>query len=420
MTLEIQIGRVEVHQFNFVSNFQELELQFTKFADEAELHSHIWKSLLRSAMAYGTQTQIAENAAISEVYLSNLLQPDHPPPSLEVETRLAKVLPFDRERREDWLNHLALSRQKQSALGKSIRDGLTIRDAGALAAALQAHHHSTMYSNSTVETETAYRAVQRSGQALIQGMRISMSPIRYARDYAQVFLVMHDADSVLNRHGDALFFAEQVSAILSEVDERAYRRHRETIDYLRVNAFYAASVTYNNLGLSQEALLSCMRAESALGGRAELSAVWLPHILRDRIKAVSGQPRFKLRDITALFHRAQAQLNTTYSPLNDLFSIMLERSFADALIEYAVKRNSPRSLVEAEQIIQRNLDRLNQSSAAGALHRVSFLRTCARLRRIQNSDEWLDYVKEALVVAFGAGLTHQISQIQRDFRVLRE
>lgn len=391
---------------------------YTNFAEEAVLHSRVWKALLRSAMEHGSQFKIAERTRISEVYLSNLMQPDHPPPSIDVERRLAEVLPFDHERRQDFLNHLSLARENRSALGKSIREGLRTRGISDLVHNLQRQHHLSTFHAQADKVDISYRAVREAGYALTNRMKVSLSPVRFGMEYAQVLLVMHDTESILNRHGEAMFNAERVSSILTAMDERVYRGNRERVDYLRVNALYALAITYNNLGLSQEALLICLRAEHEVNVLTHASAFWLPHIYRAKMKAISCKPRFALSDVRNLFNNAQAFLEKADTPLSPLFSLMLSRSFAEALIEYSQRYASQRSLREAEHLIQSSLSQIDQISDAGPLHRVGILRTSARLYRHQGSSQSSEYAQQAWSIAAQYGLHHQMRQIQEEFGTL--
>ncbi|MBK8024621.1 MAG: hypothetical protein IPK19_25145 [Chloroflexi bacterium] len=90
---------------------------FLTQAEQAALHRHTYTSVLKGLLAHGEAKYFAaERLGITPVYLSNLLDPDHPPPSPALAKRMVGALPLDADQRTGLLEHMILARRPKSAV----------------------------------------------------------------------------------------------------------------------------------------------------------------------------------------------------------------------------------------------------------------------------------------------------------------
>jgi hypothetical protein len=89
----------------------------------------------------------------------------------------------------------------------------------------------------------------------------------------------------------------------------------------------------------------------------------------------------------------------------------------DSLARVHVKIGSKRSLERAERWLEQAHEEISKAQLAGALHRTVILRSRARCLRAQGAPEWREVLEDAIRINTEAGLTHQLEEIELEFRL---
>ena len=94
---------------------------FIDHAHQARLHQEIYSAVIKGLLTGGKERGFAvKRAEITPNYLSNLLNPDHDPPSPAVAHRIVSALPLDSDQRSRLLEHMLLARQHRSQISESL------------------------------------------------------------------------------------------------------------------------------------------------------------------------------------------------------------------------------------------------------------------------------------------------------------
>jgi hypothetical protein len=231
-------------------------------------------------------------------------------------------------------------------------------------------------------------------------------------------LLRHDAQSVLDRHGDALFHARLATSIMRSLSHGAHRPSDGRFDHYLVNTVYAEAVTLTTLGLVREAQRSLTTAIASLRRGSAEERFWLPHIYRRQLAALTGQSRFTMTEAETLANDAKTACAARGDPLDWQVSLLIDVSLARAYLRYggAVSRYRPiRSAKAAYLLLRPGVDALDRIPYLGPLHRVITLRTFARASWANRAhDEAWHYAVLALESAEAAGLEHQARVIRRE------
>lgn len=379
----------------------------TRFLSASMVHKQVYIDVLRGILSpHGMKQSVAAAADITPVYLSNILNPDHHPPSLEVADRLIAALPVDSVTRRTLKEHMTLARQHRDRVDAQVDYAMHHDMIEGLLHELQHLQGQSTFGSTPDHTKHAYAALAEQSRSLLQ----RINPARFPNTYVRICMLGHDALSVLNQHSHALWFALRARDIIERTNPAA--QAREDFEHLQINVFYALSVTYRNLRLHAQARDICHQTLALLTPDPHLSRFWLPHVLRDEIKALAYLRRFAISEAEGLYFQARRLLDQRDSTDNALLDVLLQQALAEAYVQHG----STRSLKRADRLLQGQSDTLLQNPHMGPIHRAILLKTFAHLRWKQGAhDEWRDVVTRALDIAQRAGLHHQAQQIQQQY-----
>jgi hypothetical protein len=267
-----------------------------------------------------------------------------------------------------------------------------------LLAALAAGHGQATFGADVHQTERAYRGLR----AAAAGVLAQLSPELYPASYVQTCLYLHDAQCVLDRADDALFYARLGQLVLTASDGYEAGFSRPQVDDLLINAIRGEGVAYHNLGLERQVLVSCEQAQTTSAFR-NAGDFWQPLVGRDRLNALANTPRFGRRDARALAHG----LMTLCEQTGDAFTLYLVR---DGWLRCLVQSEDWR---EAHRVLQAELDLLPRLPYVGPLHRALLFKTAAHLAWRQGDQAgWREHVRDFVRLARAAGLKHQLRLVR--------
>lgn len=373
------------------------------------LHKQVYIDLLRGILStHGMKKAVAAAAEITPVYLSNILDLDHHPPSPDVAGRIIATLPVDTVTKHTLEEHMSLARQYRAGGDDQMLYAARHEMFEDMLHDLQRLHGQSTFGSAFTETKHAYVALAEQSRTLLK----QVNPAHHPNTYVRICMLGHDALSVLNRHSEALWFGLRAKDILERTNPA--KQSREEFEYLHVNTLYALSVTYRNLNLHQDAREICHQTIALLKPDPVLSYFWMPHVIRDEIKALAYLRRFAISEAEGLYFQAQNMLERRDSSDNDLLDLLLRQALAEAYVGHGTTR----SLKKADDLLNWQIDTLHQHTQVGPIHTTILLKTFAHLRWKQGSrEEWRYLANRALDIARNAGLQHQADQIQRQYGV---
>lgn len=391
-------------------------LDATNLADlslDEQVHREVYIAILNSALrAVGSKARLAARLDISPAYLSYLLHPDPGTsdssrrPSLRIAEAIARALPLEPDVRDALLEHMHLVHVGRIQQRHMLAETLTEQGVTTQLAALRALHSEATFADPTYGRRAQYRAVLAASRDLLCALTISRHPLAAV----ELCLLVHDAQCVLNRPDDALFHAKRARAVLDLFGPDVRPSQREQAEAFVVQVFRAESVAYHNLRLGRAAYQASLKAEHADGDH-NAPGGQLPHILGDRIAALTDQPRFTLSEVEGLADRAVALCERRAQGLDALWAILIRRSQAQAYITYG-------NLKRAGYLLTSLRDQLATIPDFGPLHRVMFLKTDALYWRERGDLAACEQlVREALIIGEAAGLDHQLMQLRQQFRL---
>jgi hypothetical protein len=382
-------------------------MMFIDHTQQAILHRETYVALLKGILAWGSEKHFAKDAAgITPVYLSNLLNPEHDPPSEKMAYQIAEALPADAELRLDVLEHMVLARHHQSQIDQALQMNWVDQPLEEFHSELRKAYDASTLTSISRSHSVPLTIVRDAGKALLR----RINPYSHPEIFAEVCLIVHGAQGALNRHADALFLAKLAGAVLENADPATDSYDRERIRYLRINAAYAQSVTSRSLNLPRPAYDLCDGIlEMAKVENKEQRQFWYPYIFKDKIDAVSRLPRFRLSEVEGLAKQAKAICEARAAPSDARLLLMIDRAIINAYIRY----DTDNSLKKAGHILQTQLDKQVAFASSEPLLQAMFLNTCAKFHWVKgNVDEWQHFIGAMLKIASKAGLEHQISQAQ--------
>jgi hypothetical protein len=378
-----------------------------RFLPACLLHKQVYIDVLRGILStHGMKKVIADAAEITPVYLSNILNLDHHPPSPDVAGRIIAALPVDTVTKHILEEHMSLARQYRVSMDEQMHYAVRYEMFEGVLHDLQGLYGQSTFGSTSSETKHAYFALAEQSRNLLKWV----NPARHPNAYVRICMLGQDALSVLNRHSDALWFGLRAKDIVERTNPA--KQSREEFEYLQVNTYYALSVTYRNLNLHQQARDICHQTIALLKPDPHLSRFWMPHVLRDEIKALAHLRRFAISEAEGLYFQARAMLDGRDGPDDDLLDILLQQALAEAYVGHGTTR----SLRKADEVLNWQIDTLPQQTQVGPIHTTILLKTFAHLRWKQGShEEWHYFANRALDIARSAGLQHQADQIQRQY-----
>ncbi len=389
-------------------------MTFMDHATAARIHREACAAALKGLLPWGREREFAlRKVNITPNYLSNLLNPDHDPPSPAVAARLVDHLPLDREDKLRLLEHFFLAWDAGRRLVQTVHADWSGRPLASFLEELRAgYHHSAAVASDPVTVQRAYRTVYDAGFAILRRINPHTHPLAFI----ETCMLIHTAAAALNRRVDALFLAQRARDVMFSLPPGGYDQNRELFDNLRANVPYAEVAALRALNRHRLAYDLANAATETI--RVELQhkrIVWTPYFLKDQIQALSRMPRFERSEVEGLRKQALAlfERNIALPPPHELtFPLQIDRAAADAMMRYG----SPLSIRRAEELLRPQYERLSTLTDLGPLHHVMLLRSYARLQEIRGNLEERDLVlRTALSLASAAGLTHQLSQIHAEF-----
>jgi len=228
--------------------------------------------------------------------------------------------------------------------------------------------------------------------------------------------MLHDVESVLDRHGDALYHARLAGTVMGRLERLDYRRGRDHFDHVAVNVRYAEAVTLITLGLPRPATDRVNAALADATAMQTAGTFWLPHLYRHRLEAFGSQARFSLYQADEWATRAKHACERRRDPLDPQVNVLIDMSLARVYLRYDRQDGSQRALGKAYRLLRPAVESLQEVSYLGPIQRLSILTTFARICwRKQEHDAWSHYIQEALALALAAGLQHQVRKIWEEY-----
>lgn len=395
------------HLFNFMTSSDLWDR-----VQKAALHRDTYSSMLKGLLYHGSAKHLAERfIGITPVYLSNLLDADHNPPSEALAHRIVHALPLDTDQRLGLLEHLLLARHYQTAYHQGFHADWSDQNLYEQCLAFHSAYSSCVLEQGTALGHMQMLAVRDLGKSLLNQVNPHRDPLRFA----EACLIMHNLQSALNRWDDALFYAKWSESILQYADPEVVGvgDNRAKWDHLRINALDAQIIAYRNLNLPRRSADHSFQALQLLKSAVpEAQTFWMPHLLKDRIETLWRVPRFALGEIEGLADQVRAICEARAAPGDELLLLLVDRALVNGFTRYG----SNRSYKKADRILRQRLDGLDSRFSLGLLPRTMFTFTAARYYWSQRRhEEWQHWTREGLKTAAEAGLRHQLSEARRSF-----
>lgn len=357
-----------------------------------------------------SQGELARRIGISQEHLSYVLhQRRHPGRAFEQRIWQAQDLPPDLKEsilRSIWgAQHFA--EQERSALAYEIRH----KPIGELAAEVEQQYFLVGSGRAGGEdTRRLYHALYAKCDALT-------SRLPYARAdayaYIRLCVIQAEAGCVLDRLYDALrvaLLAERIAGTLEGFDHHA--RIRELYAPW-MSAVRTKGMVLYNLHLYGSAYYEFSRAEESRIAR-DKPDLWLPHIARDKLKALAATGRFSIREAEECARRARDACGSAIWDARgaEVLSFLVDLS----LVRCYTSCGRESTLRKARQTLAAHSRRLSSSTSGGLapLHQVMFHRACAEVEEALGSDSdaedspFVEALRSALRIAHQAGLENQI------------
>ncbi len=256
-----------------------------------------------------------------------------------------------------------------------------------------------------------HRRLHRSCQALTRDpQRAREDPYAFVR----ICAMQAEVGCTLNELYDSLaaaLLAERIAVALPGLDDASRVREMYAPS---TNVFRVKGVTCYNLRLYREAYGQCLLAEATPEAR-ERPDTWLPHIVRDKLKAVSHLPRFTLREaegIAALGYGA-CDSPSWDAPHAEMLSLLIDLS----LISCYVAHGGAAGRARARRILEGHLGRMQRGELQllTPLHRAMLYVTLAEVEQAPVESAGAEALRMALRIAGRAGLTNQLHKIRRRY-----
>jgi hypothetical protein len=378
--------------------------------EEAHIHRGAYIATLRAALAeWERHADLATSIGRSRVFLSYLLREDGTQtPSPETAERIVRALPLPSEQRHDLFEHMVLSAERRLRARRKTRQLVSEASLEEMVERMRAAHWAAMYAVEASVALPQYQLLRDLANDVLRVNGLRQSPLVFV----ETCLLLHDAETVLDRPGDALFHARLAGTVMRSLDPADYQRGRERFEHLRVNVSYAEAVTLASLGLANQAERPLLNALVASQQSVTARTFWLPYLYRHQLVTVSGKPRFSQYQVRELAYLAKVACVRRADPLDPQVDLLIEESLASAYLRFG----SERSARAAARLLQPAVESLTRVPYLGPLHRTilfkSYARACWALHR---TDEWRHYVHQALTTAIDAGLQHQVRVIRRQY-----
>lgn len=342
--------------------------------EEARMYREVAIAAVRAALAgWKSNQELAADIGVSRGYLQYLLRVDGlRTPGPETAARIVNALPLPSEQREDLLKHLTLAAEHRLSAWRAARQLATEGLPSETVERMRAAHWAAVYANEPERARPHYQVLRDLAVAFLRTTGARRQPL----PFVETCMLLHDAQSVLDRPGDALFHGQLASAVMRRLDRAEYRRGQERFDHLRVNALYAQAVTLSTLGLARQAEGPLGEAEVLAGLNPAAGRFWLPHIYRRQLAVWSLTSRFNQYTARDLANRAKSACDARDDPLNPQVHLLIDESLARAYLRYG----SASRARTAAALLRPGIDSLARVPFVGPLHQVVVLKNvCASL-----------------------------------------
>lgn len=387
--------------------------------DEARLRRRVYADVVRAVLRrYARHADVADRAGITREYLQALLQETGlRTASPDTADLIVRALPVPEEQRRDLKEHLLLASEKRLRARRAARREASETSPTELLERLRDAHWAATYAREPEQARAHYPLLRDLAEVFLGHIGLRRSPLVLVEGC----LLMHDAQSVLDRPADALFHARFARAIMQRLVRSDFGRDRNRFDHFRVNAPYAEAVTLTTLGLGRAAQDPLLEAKAHADPAQPAGRFWLPHLHRHQVATLAVAPRFALRDARLFADRARSALDRRNDPLDPQVSLLVDESLARAYLRHgAGQSESDLGARKAVALLRPTVDAIERTPYVGALHRVAILRTFAgALYATRDWDEWRHYVDRALDLADGAGLEHQAREMRQSRGAMR-
>lgn len=392
------------------------------FLEEAQLHREVYIAVLNGLLkARGSKQALAKKVGITPQYLSYILDPwNIRTPSPKVAEAIVAALPLPLGQKHVLLEHMILANERRVQMHGSISQKLTAYDLDEIdeiLRCLRETHQQAMFTADPSQAKVKYKLVYEMSSFLIRIINPRQNPLAFV----ELCFLGHDSGCVLNRQIDALWFAKQARFVVESAQLCELRQPKEIFIDSKINAIRAEAVSYHNLKLFKPAYYCCEEAEELLAtrnfkGRYDF---WKPHLLRDKINALVGMPRFAITEAEGLAHQVEksCEKDIYTDEEKELLVFLIRSSLSRAYIKYGGIRNWRK----AEHLLRTEFERMGKMERIGPLHQTLLMRTYARLRWMEGDQEgWRYFINHSIKTAIDAGLDHQIQEIHHEYGKLVE
>lgn len=372
----------------------------------ALLHRETYAAALKGMLLYGEADDFARRLGITPQYLSNLLDPDHAPPSPRLAARIVAALPLDRDRKLALLEHMLLAHEHRQRMIASLtmqwREGLL---PVLLSELVQANDAANQVS--AVKQQMCARMIVEIGDVLLR----RFTPVRYLMEYVHIAMIVQNMQSLLNRGEDALYMAKWISAIMARHSAEDLRREPNAVHFA-INGLYAEVIALRNLKLPKQADQLGLQIQALLRTTSDPGArYWLPHVLRAQAESICEQPRFTLSHAEACVDQGRRLMERHGASDAADTLLLLDKALLNAYIAYG----SERSLRKA-QALTRHLEAQVAVANLSQIRRAVILASLTSYYHVVGEqDAHHTHLKSYIQLSLQAGLSHQLTRARERY-----
>lgn len=372
----------------------------------ALLHRETYAAALKGLLSYGEAVDFAWNLGITPQYLSNLLDPDHAPPSPRIAARIVDALSLDRDRKLALLEHMLLAQERRQHMITSVivhwREELLPVLLSELVMANDAANQV-----SGMEQQKWARIIVEIGDVILR----RFNPVRYLLEYVHIAMIVQNMQSLLNRGEDALFTAKWINAIMARQSSEDQHREINSL-HLTINGLYAEIVALRNLNLPKKADQLGLQIQTLVRITSNpVAQYWLPHVLRAQAESICEQPRFTLAHAEACVDQGRRLIDRSGTSDAADTLLLLDKALLNAYIAYG----SERSLQKAQHLA-RHLEAQIAAATLSPIRRAVILASLtAYYGRAGDADAHHRWLAAYVRLCEQAGLSHQLNRARERY-----
>jgi len=372
---------------------------FTKPLETEVIHNVVVTLLAGALHSHGSKQELARAVGIKLPIISRILRGQHMP-SIKTAQRIAHALPISRDEQlkwRDYVEHYWLVKRAAENQNHELQQGFNEN----AFVALRWRHHYAQFGDHPSAQQIAYFSVYQDASDFIRAVSPEVHPVRYAGLCA----MLHDCSDVLGNTSESLLWVKRYRHVALQVDPNDYSNDQEFVLDLQVNSLRCEAATLHKLGLHREAIKFCLQARDTDGFRHD-HAFWSLQIARDHINALSCIPRFALSEAEGIAVQAWRAAEKGTHELNELLSMLLICSLADAYIAHGQTHR-------ATKILAPFIYKHHRIPLAGPVHQSRLLCTWAKVqiayREFADAQQCLD---DARQIAQTAQLSAELTDIE--------